>query len=151
LPLAIMLEAAGFTIETVSDPTALLWGKLVINAAINPLTALLGVLNGELLVRPSARLLMQSVALEAAAVAKATGVNLPYPDPLAAVEAVALRTAANCSSMLQDIQRRAPTEIDAICGAIVQAGEEVGVPVPVNRTLLHLVKALAVEGADSGQ
>ena len=149
--LADTLQAAGFIIETVSDPSALLWGKLVINAAINPLTALLGVPNGELLVRPSARLLMQSVALEAAAVAKATGVNLPYPDPLAAVEAVALRTAANCSSMLQDIQRRAPSEIDAICGAIVQAGEEVGVPVPVNRTLLHLVKALAVEVADPGQ
>ena len=148
-PLADMLESAGFIIETVSDPTALLWGKLVINAAINPLTALLGVLNGELLVRPSARLLMQSLALEAAAVAEAWGVHLPYPDPLAAAEAVARRTAGNRSSMLQDVQRRAPTEIEAICGAIVQAGDEVSVPVPVNRTVLHLVKALAVEGADS--
>jgi 2-dehydropantoate 2-reductase len=147
-PLANALEMAGFIIETVSDPTALLWGKLVINAAINPLTALLGVLNGELLARPSARLLMQSTAREAAAVADATGVRLPYSDPLAAAEAVARRTAANRSSMLQDIQRRAPTEIDAICGAIVQAGERVGVPTPVNQTLLCLVKALAVEGAD---
>jgi 2-dehydropantoate 2-reductase len=148
LPLAHMLESAGFIIETVSDPTALLWGKLVINAAINPLTALLGVLNGELLARPSARLLMQSVAYEAASVAAARGVHLSYADPAAAAEAVARRTAGNRSSMLQDVQRRAPTEIEAICGAIVHAGEDVDVSVPVNRTLLHLVKALAVEGVD---
>jgi 2-dehydropantoate 2-reductase len=148
-PLAGLLRSAGFVVENAPDANVLLWGKLVINAAINPLTALLGVLNGELLVRPSARLLMQSVALEAAAVAEVSGVHLPYPDPVAAAETVARRTAANRSSMLQDIQRRAPTEIDAICGAIVQAGDEVSVPVPVNRTVLHLVKALAVEGADS--
>ncbi len=68
----------------------------------------------------------------------------------AASEAVARRTAANRSSMLQDVQRRAPTEIDAICGAIVRAAEQVGLPTPVNQTLLYLVKALAVESADTG-
>jgi hypothetical protein len=88
------------------------WGKLVINAAINPLTALLGVPNGELLARPAARALMADLACEAAAVAAAQGIRLPYPDPVAAAEGVAQRTAANRSSMLQDVQRGAPTEID---------------------------------------
>jgi 2-dehydropantoate 2-reductase len=141
--LAELLASSGFKIETAPDASALLWGKLVINAAINPLTALLGVSNGELLERPPARQLLQSVAREVAAVAAAQGVLLPYPDPVAAAEAVAHRTAANCSSMLQDVQRCAPTEIDAICGAIVRAGEQIGVPTPVNRTLLYLVQALA--------
>ena len=149
--LAQALQRAGFIVDTTSDPSALLWGKLVINAAINPLTALLAVPNGELLARPPARQLMESVACEAAAVAGALGIRLPYPDPPAAAEAVARRTALNRSSMLQDIGRRAPTEIDAICGAIVQAGQRVGVPTPVNRTLLYLVKALAGEGADVDQ
>jgi 2-dehydropantoate 2-reductase len=45
--------------------------------------------------------------------------------------------------MLQDVLRGAPTEIDAICGVIVRAGEERGVPTPVNRVMWHLVKALA--------
>jgi 2-dehydropantoate 2-reductase len=45
--------------------------------------------------------------------------------------------------MLQDVRRGAPTEIDAICGAIVAAGEECGVPVPVNRTLWLLLRAHA--------
>ena len=83
--------------------------------------------------------------------AAAQGMHLPYPDPLAAAETVARRTAANRSSMLQDVQRGAPTEIDAICGAIVQAGERTGVPTPVNRTCWQLVKALEVEGADQSQ
>jgi 2-dehydropantoate 2-reductase len=140
-PMAEALRSAGFAVEVDPDPLSLLWGKLVINAAINPLTALLGVRNGELLERPAARLLLAYVVGEAAAVAQALGVCLPYPDPLATVEAVARRTAANRSSMLQDVQRGAPTEIDAICGAIVQAGERAGVPTPVSRTLWQLVKA----------
>jgi 2-dehydropantoate 2-reductase len=85
---------------------------------------------------------MVTVAREAAAVAVAQGLHLPYPDPVMAVETIARRTAANRSSMLQDVQRGAPTEIDAICGAIVSAGEQTGVPTPVNRTLWQLVKAL---------
>jgi 2-dehydropantoate 2-reductase len=136
------LHKAGFTVETTSDPTGLLWGKLVINAAINPITALLGIVNGELLERPEARWLAAATAREAVEVAQAQGIHLPYPDPEAAVEGVAGRTAANRSSMLQDVQREAPTEIDAICGAIVLAGEQWGVPTPVNRTLWMLVKAI---------
>ena len=144
-PLAELLRRTGFAVKTAVNPDALLWGKLVINAAINPLTALLGIPNGELLERPSARGLMAALACEAAAVAEAQGLSLPYPDPVAVVEAVALRTATNRSSMLQDIQRGAPTEIEAICGAIAKAGDEMGVPTPVNRTVGQLVKAV-VEG-----
>jgi 2-dehydropantoate 2-reductase len=143
--LAELLQAAGFKIEMVADAEGLVWGKLVINAAINPLTALLGVANGELLERPSARLLMQAVAQETADVAAALGIPLPYLDPLEAAEAVARRTALNRSSMLQDVQRGAPTEIDAICGAIVGAGEQAGVPTPINRTLLQLIHGLQPE------
>lgn len=140
---AEILVQAGFPVERVADPTVLLWGKLVINAAINPLTALLRVPNGELLARPTARSLMGAVAWEAAAVAQGQGVNLPYPDPAAAAQQVALRTSANLSSMLQDVMRGAPTEIDAISGALAQAGLQCGVPAPLNHTLWQLVKALS--------
>ncbi len=141
--MAVILRAGGFLVETSSDPNGLLWGKLVINAAINPITALLGITNGELLERLPARVLLTTVAREAAAVAGAQGVRLPYPDPVVAVETIARRTAANRSSMLQDVARGAPTEIDAICGAIVEAGERTGVATPANRTLWQLVKALS--------
>lgn len=142
-PLVDMLQKAGFSIESVADTTALLWGKLVINAAINPATALLEVTNGELLRRAPARALLAAAAAEAAGVAAALGILLPYADAVQAAEDTARRTAANRSSMLQDVQRGAPTEIDAICGAIVQAAEQAGLPAPVNRTLWQLVKAKA--------
>ncbi len=145
-PLTRMLQSAGFVIETATDPHALLWGKLVINAAVNPVTALLRVPTGELLLRPAARALVQAVVREAAAVAVAQGIRLPYPDPVVAVETIARRTSSNLSSMLQDVQRGAPTEIDAINGAIVQAGEATSVPTPINRTLWQLVKGLRAEG-----
>jgi len=142
LSIAEALRVAGFKVESTSDPTGLLWGKLVINAAINPITALLGIANGELLERPEARWLAAATAREAAEVALAQGIHLPYSDPETAVESVAERTAINRSSMLQDVLRGAQTEIDAICGAIVLAGEQWGVPTPVNRTLWMLVKAM---------
>jgi hypothetical protein len=41
--------------------------------------------------------------------------------------------------MLQDIQRGAPTEIEAICGAVVRAGQAHGVATPVNAVLHRLV------------
>jgi 2-dehydropantoate 2-reductase len=145
-PLADLLQRAGFAVEIVPEAEDLLWSKLVINAAINPLTALLCVPNGELLARPPARTLMAATAREAATVAAALGRQLTYPDPVATAEAVAQRTAVNRSSMLQDVLRGAPTEIDAICGAIVAAGEGCGVPTPLNRTLWLLVKALEQKG-----
>lgn len=140
--LSDLLRKAGFIVENDPDPKALLWGKLVINAAINPLTALLDIPNGELLNRPSVRALAAVLAREAASVAVAKGVQIPYPDPVVATETVAHRTALNISSMLQDVKRGSPTEIDAICGAIVQAGEQTGVETPVNRTLWQLINGL---------
>ena len=137
-----LLHKAGFGVELVPDPVSLLWGKLVINAAINPLTALLRVPNGALLDRPAARELMREAAREAASVARLQGITLPYPDPVVAVEEVACNTAGNYSSMLQDVLRSAVTEIDSINGAIVRVGEQLGVPTPINRMFWQLVSSL---------
>ena len=144
-PLRDLLRLAGFETRASADVDGLLWSKVVINAAINPLTALLRVPNGELLVRPDARALLAQAALEAAAAGRAQGFTLTSDDPVQAAEDVARRTAANHSSMFQDMLRGAPTEIDAICGAVVEAGEQTGVLTPVNRTLWRLVRA-AVNG-----
>jgi 2-dehydropantoate 2-reductase len=137
-----LLQNAGFQVELIADPQSLLWGKLVINSAINPLTALLRVPNGELLARPSARELMQEAATEAALVAAAKGIRLPYDDPEEAVEDVARNTASNISSMLQDVLRGTTTEIDAINGAIIRESEKIGLLAPVNRILWRLVRGL---------
>ena len=81
-------------------------------------------------------------AREAADVAAAEHVRLPFPDPVDAAEDVARQTSSNHSSMFQDVQRGAPTEIDAICGAVARHGEEHGVLTPYNRACWRLVQAM---------
>jgi 2-dehydropantoate 2-reductase len=85
---------------------------------------------------------MAALARETARVAEAEKVTLPFSDPAAAAQEVARKTAGNHSSMLQDVSRGAPTEIDAICGAITTRGELHGLPTPVNQVCWQLVRAL---------
>lgn len=144
--LADLFNRAGLPTHLTSHASSLVWGKLAINAGINPLTALLRVPNGFLAEDESARMLMMRTAEEVAAVAAAQGVQLPYPDAAQRALEVALATAQNRSSMLQDILRGAPTEIDAICGAVVEYGRRHHVPTPLNAAFWRLVKQ-----AESGE
>jgi len=141
-PVEEVLKSAKFNVEIVSDAKSLVWGKLVINSAINPLTALLQIPNGELLNRPTARALMRALAEETASIAKAEKVKLPFENPGDAAEDVAQRTAANQSSMLQDVLRGAPTEINAICGAVVRTGKKHKIAAPVNNACWQLIRAM---------
>jgi 2-dehydropantoate 2-reductase len=142
-PFLSMLRGAGLDVHVVEDAAALIWNKLIVSAAINPLTALLRVRNGELLEMPSAKMLMGELAREAAAVAELLGVRVQYPGPERLAEDVARRTSNNLSSMLQDILRGAPTEVDAINGAIVRNGERLGIATPVNRAVWKLVREIS--------
>lgn len=142
-PLVDVLRRAGLEVHPtpLANLHSLVWGKLVVNCGINALTALLRVPNGELLNRPEAAQLMEEAALECARVAEAQNIPLPFADPIARVREVAQKTATNRSSMFQDILRGAPTEIDAINGAVARAGAGLGIPTPVNETLWRLVRA----------
>lgn len=140
--MAGLLSHAGLEVHLVEDAQGLLWGKLAVNAAINPLAALLRVPNGALLESEAARRLLQAAALEAAQVAAAAGIRLPYEDPIAQVESVCRATAANYASMLQDVLHRRRTEIQAINGALVREAERWGVKVPLQSCFVQLVEAL---------
>ncbi len=139
--LKVYLQQAGFSIHETPDLSSLVWSKLIINAAINPLTALLGVTNGELLESGAARKIMSIAAEEVASIASAKGIKTSFKDPALAAEEVAAATSGNISSMLQDIRRNSLTEIDAICGEIVREGKRLNVPTPVNNLLFQLVQA----------
>ena len=141
-PLEAALRSSNFNLQIVDDARSLIWGKLVINAAINPLTALLQVSNGELLSRPNVRKMMGALARETAEVAAAEHVHLPFSNPVSAVEDVARKTASNHSSMFQDVRRGAPTEIDAICGAVTRRAAAHGISVPYNRACWQLVRGV---------
>jgi 2-dehydropantoate 2-reductase len=136
-----ILESAHFNLSIDDSINRLVWGKLIINAAINPLTALLGIPNGKLLEIPSALQLMEQIAAEAEMVCTSLGISLPYTNPIQQIISAAKATSQNYSSMLQDIQRSAPTEIDQINGAISALGQQNGIPTPYNQSVTALVKA----------
>jgi 2-dehydropantoate 2-reductase len=136
-----ILRRSGLAVQQVPDLTSLIWGKLIINVAINPLTALLEIRNGRLLESEATRIMMGKAAREAAEVAKKMGINIEFSDPSQAAEAVAFATSENKSSMYQDIDRGAPTEIDVLCGVVSKEGENHQVPTPVNDLFWSLIKA----------
>ena len=72
--------------------------------------------------------------------ATAQNIQLPFADAAAQALAVAQATAANHSSMRQDLANGRPTEIGAICGAVIAAGRRFGVPTPVNSVLQTAVR-----------
>jgi 2-dehydropantoate 2-reductase len=139
-----VLCAAGFDVEVTDDIRPALWSKLAVNCALNPLTALRRVPNGALIEEAESRALVEAAACEVGAVAKALGIDLGADPAELAVE-VARATATNRSSMLQDVDRGVPTEIEALNGALVREAERVGVATPVNRRLLDEVRRLEAE------
>ena len=145
---ADLFNRAGIPTTVTTDGDALLWSKLIVNVGINALTALLRVPNGTLATVPECEAVMAQAVAEAVAVARAMGVRLPDGDHLERVREVCIRTAANRSSMLQDILAGRPSEVDVINGAVVRKGEEAGISTPVNRVLTQMIKALEATGAE---
>ena len=134
-----------FDVEVVQDPMPAIWRKVVVNAAINPLGALSGRRNGELMEIRQLRTLALAIAREAAGVARAVGVELGDGfDPEAAVEAVCEATAGNRCSMLQDVERGRRTEIDYINGAIARMAPA-HQPAELNAAVTALIKAVGKE------
>ena len=142
--MAQRLTAVSGTVHREADIRVIQWSKLLVNAAINPLTALLGVPNGELLQNAPAQQIMRQVLEEALQIAEAENITFPFADPLAHINSVLTITAENRSSMLQDLARGAPTEINQINGALVSLGNKWKIPTPVNQTLLLLILARVV-------
>ncbi|MFQ5910355.1 MAG: ketopantoate reductase family protein [Thermoplasmata archaeon] len=140
--LAGELTACGIETYITENLAGEIWAKAVVNAGINPLTAILGAKNGYLLRNPAITGMLETACLEAVEVAKAWGVSLPKDDLVERTKKVARRTAENMSSMLQDIMRQKRTEIDSITGEIVRLGEKKGVRASVNSTLLAIVKGI---------
>lgn len=137
-----LFNRAGIDTHITEDGDSLLWSKLIVNVGINALTALLRVPNGILAQVTACEALMDQAVAEAVAVARGLHINLAYEQQLDRVKHICALTSENRASMLQDILRGAPTEIDVINGAIVAKGRDVGVPTPVNLLLTQLIKAL---------
>jgi 2-dehydropantoate 2-reductase len=139
--MAECFNRAGIETAVADDVRSLIWSKLLVNVGINAVTALTGIRNGQLLDLESTRWISQTAVEEAMAVARNLGVRV-RDDAVSHVFQIAEATAANRSSMGQDLDHKRRTEIDAINGYVVREAEKLGLPVPVNRTLSGLIETV---------
>ncbi len=136
-----LIGRAGFDCAIAYDIRPHLWGKLLANAAINPIAALADARNDVVASDTDAAELARAVALEGAEVARALNINLPFRDPWEYVRGIVAQTASVRNSMTVDLSARMTTEIDQVNGAIVAAGRRLGIATPYNEALLRLVRA----------
>jgi len=145
------LGRAGLEIIVTDDVQAQVWNKFVLNCAINPLCAITGLLPGEIATTPEVDLLQTRLVEELLAVVRAKGLRLPDPDPLGTIKAHC-RARYNRPSMMQHIEQRRRTEIDALNGALVREAAALGMAVPYNDAIARAIKGLEkqrMQGADA--
>ncbi|MEZ5728214.1 MAG: 2-dehydropantoate 2-reductase [Burkholderiaceae bacterium] len=138
--IASTLERAGVGCRVSGNIDGELWSKLMINCALNAVSALGKARYRRMLESPHAVGVMHAAVHEVIAVARASGIRLVLSDPLETIAAVGRAYADASSSTAQDIARGKPTEIDDLNGFIARRGRELGIDVPVNRTLHALVR-----------
>ena len=149
--LARDFTAAGIPSQASPLIERFIWRKVLYNACLNPLGAIIKCPYGELARHPEVLVCMQAIIAEIFAVAAARGVDLGFEGPadyyrqLLALELPP--TVAHRASMLQDLERGRRTEIDSLNGAIVRYGAAAGIATPVNSTITALIRALETQHA----
>ena len=140
--IASVFRSAGIPTRTTRDIRGEIWSKAIVNASINPMSAVLRVTNGELIENRATSRLLAEVCGECELVADGCGIDLPYRSMYLRTRAVARRTASNRSSMLRDIELGRKTEISNINGEICRLGLAKGVRTPLNSALVAMVESL---------
>jgi 2-dehydropantoate 2-reductase len=138
--LAEALESAGLAATVASPVRPEIWKKLILNAASLPASALTGMTAGALGTSQDMLDLVSETTREAVAVAQALGYDIDFEERIGTILGLVEKAGPTKASMLQDVEAGRRTEIDVINGAVVRAADEVGVPVPINRTLMQLIK-----------
>ncbi len=143
-----LFERAGVPCPVSQDVRTDLWAKLVMNCAMNPVSALGRTRYGRMIDDAATRDLLGAVVQECVAVAYAEGVALPAAEELLqAVLALGNAMREASSSTAQDLAAGRPTEMDALNGYVARRARALGIAAPVNRTLYTLVRLLEAGAA----
>ena len=118
------------------DYSTMLISKLVVNAVINPLTAILQVENGELIKNPYYFHVLKKLYAEISSILKLENSDAH----LLQIIDICKNTSANRSSMLKDIEASRMTEVDAILGFILEEARNKGIIAPQVENLYYLIK-----------
>lgn len=134
-------ESAGFKVKHFDDTQQMIWEKLIMNVTFSGSTCSTGLSIGEVMANPNAWAIAEQCAQEAIAVANALHINLDVGDPMHHIRELGAKIPDARPSMLLDHNARLKGEIDVINGSISRLGKTLGVPTPVNDTLVNLIKA----------
>ena len=141
--IAEAFNRAGLTTTVSDNILGTMWDKLLINVATGAITGITGLTYGQLYDEPVLKATSLAAIEEAMATAKAAGVALSIATAEDAWKMAAEGLSpAFKTSMLQSIEKSSVTEIDFINGAVVRWGERLGVPTPVNSTLVACIKGI---------
>ena len=145
--IATALAEVGLPAAAVTDIRERIWAKAILNAAVNPLSALLRKKTGELIDSEPIVEAMRQVVDESVAIAAACGIDLQVTDILDTIHAVAEATRDNKSSMYQDVEMGRRTEIEAINGTLIARAKEHGLACPANELLANMIRAAEAAGS----
>lgn len=134
-------ESAGFKVALFDNIKQMVWEKLIMNVAFSGTSCTTGLTIGEIIDDPDAWKVARGCAEEAIAVARASGITLDVGEPVAHVRKLGGKIPHAKPSMLLDYEAGRRCEIDAINGSIPRLGKPLGVPTPVNDTVVGIVKA----------
>lgn len=140
--LAELLISAGWPTRIEPQVRTEIWKKVILNAATLPTAALTGLPAGDLAAEPEMRALIDGAAAEACAVARAMGLDVEVVERITRIHEILDGAGRGKASMLQDVLARRKTELEVINEAVVRAGDEHGVEVPLNRALVALIRGL---------
>lgn len=136
-------EKAGLRCIVSNNILGTMWDKLLVNVATGALAGITGLSYGDLYAVPEIEQAALAAVAEAIAVAQAKGVHLSMTDARQPwLKASAGLPPQFKTSMLQSLEKGSITEVDFINGAVVRQGERLGVPTPVNRTLVACIKGI---------
>jgi 2-dehydropantoate 2-reductase len=138
--IAAAFVAGGLKAPVEDDLRVQIWVKLIGNVALNPISALTGATLGRMLRDPAVELLVREIMEECVALANALGIALPISIDKRIDGA--RKVGDHKTSMLQDVERGRPLELDCMTGAIVELGEILGIPTPKTRHLHALTRLL---------
>lgn len=134
---------AGIAVEPSGQVLKEIWSKLALNVATLPTSASVRVTADRLLDTPEMQDTMRDLLREVVAVANAQNIPLDFTERWDAITSLLRKLAPNTKgSMLQDVEARRQTEIDVMCGAIIEGGSKSGIATPCNRAMLGLMKGL---------
>lgn len=134
---------AGVGTEVSGEVMKEIWSKLALNVATLPPSSTVRITADRLLDAPEMRELMKDLLHEVVAVANAQNIPLDFDERWEAITGLLSKLAPGTKgSMYQDIENRRRTEIDVMCGAIVEAGARLNIPTPCNRAMVSLMKGL---------